>query len=68
MVNVSPSAARPIGRGTPMEPKAENNYLALYDLGCRYPECECYVPYWAMSQEPRRRYCVKAIGEKAEKK
>lgn len=31
--------------------------LPLYDIGCRFPECDCVVPYWAFSQEVRRKYC-----------
>lgn len=46
-------AGRPTDHGIKMELKP------LYDLGCRFPECECIVPYWAFSQEIRRPYCEK---------
>ncbi len=32
--------------------------VALYDLGCRFPECTCKVPDWAFSQNVRKSYCT----------
>lgn len=34
-------------------------YSSLYDKGCIYPNCECKIPSWAMSQENRRNLCEK---------
>lgn len=36
--------------------------LSLYDIGCRWPECQCKVPYYAFSQEVRKKYCIKALS------
>lgn len=35
----------------------ECKYASLYDKGCTYPECQCKVPYWAMSQDIRKQFC-----------
>ena len=40
--------------------------LSLYDIGCRWPECNCSVPYWAFSQEVRKQYCKKYLAHNQE--
>jgi hypothetical protein len=30
---------------------------SLQDKGCTWPECQCEVPYWAFSQDVRKKFC-----------
>lgn len=41
-------------------------YTSLYDRGCRYPECTCKVPAYAVSQHNREKFCLrlKDVNEK----
>lgn len=36
--------------------------LSLYDIGCRWPECNCKVPHFAFSEHNRRQYCLRALS------